>query len=221
LQRKLPPVLHPPTLGSPSKRLAPIVFEALNEGNIIFRHFERRLVEFLKIYTPNEGGNRLGGDGKVSSTLCIKLYLFFFQIHPHKQIKIAYTSKSSLLIEETIVRCHPNFHSRSRNDVILVTLPDGRHVFARLHLVFSCTAFDREWRAALVTLFRTVITPANSRIGMRKILEDKESAFIDVSWIQRSVYAVPDFNDDLGRFFTIIDVVDSDMFLRLHNLNTI
>ena len=74
---------------------------------------------------------------------------------------------------------------------------------------------------ALVTLFTTAIKPADSRIGMRKILEDKGSAFIDISWIQQSVYAVPDFNDGLGQFFTIIDVMDPDMYLWLHNLNTV
>jgi len=153
--------------------------------------------------------------------LLIKFYLFCFQIHPHRQIKITYTSKSSLLVEEAIVRCHPNFHGRIRNDVVLVTLPDGNYVFARLQLAFTCTAFDREWQTALVTLFKTAIRPADSRIGMRKILEDRESAFININWIQWSVYAVPDFNDHSGKFFTIIDVVDPDMYLRLDNLDTV
>jgi hypothetical protein len=37
---------------------------------------------------------------------------------------------------------------------------------------------------------------------------DKESAFIDIGWIWRSVYAVPDFNGHPQRFLTIIDVVN-------------
>jgi hypothetical protein len=65
LRRKPPLVLHPPILGSPCKALAPVVLEALNQGNPIFRQFERRLLRFLKPYAPNENGDSLGGDGKV------------------------------------------------------------------------------------------------------------------------------------------------------------
>ena len=156
------------------------------------------------------------------SYLFIKFIHTFSQVHPYQQVKVAYTCRSSLLVKETIIRCHPKFHGRTRNDVVLVTLPDGRHVFARLQFVFTCEAFNRDWQLSLVTLFKTAITPEDSRIGMRKILEEeKTSAFIDVGWIRRSVYAVPDFNDIQGKFFTIIDVVDADMYLRLHNLNII
>jgi hypothetical protein len=164
-----------------------------------------------------EGFFYLGSEFYLSITFAYT----FSQVHPYQQIKIAYTCHSSFLVKETIVRCHPKFHGRTRNDIVLVTLPDGRHVFARLQFVFTCAAFDRDWQVALVTLFKTAITPEDSRIGMRKILEDERSTFIDVGWIQRSVYAVPDFNDIRGNFFTIIDVVDADMYLRLHNLNII
>jgi hypothetical protein len=100
-----------------------------------------------------------------------------------------------------------------------VTLPDGRHVFARLELVFCCNAFNREWQTALVTLFKTVVKPQDSGTRMRKIYKDNESAFINISCIQRSVYAVPDFHD--GRLFTLIDVMDPDMYLRLLGLEMI
>jgi hypothetical protein len=228
LSKTAPVSLHPPIVGSPCKPLAPIVVEALNQGNPIFRLFERRLLAFLKDHGPDEGQSRLCGDEKVFfhshlySYLFIKFIYTFSQVHPYQQVKVAYTCRSSLLVKETIIRCHPKFHGRTRNDVVLVTLPDGRHVFARLHFVFTCEAFNRDWQLSLVTLFKTAITPEDSRIGMRKILEEeKTSAFIDVGWIRRSVYAVPDFNDIQGKFFTIVDVVDADMYLRLHNLNII
>lgn len=71
LRRKPPPVLHPPALGSPRKRLASIVVEALHQGNPIFHHFETRLVRFLKIHAGNEEGTCLGDDGKVGLTVWI------------------------------------------------------------------------------------------------------------------------------------------------------
>jgi hypothetical protein len=134
------------------------------------------------------------------------------QVHPFQQIKITYESFSSLLIERQFVRCHPSFYGRPRYDIVLLSLPDGFQVFARIRFLFAVKALALDWQLALVTMFRTINVDCDT--GLRRVIEDKdvESVFIDVSWVVRTVYAA----EDSGTFL-IIDVIDSDMYLRFLN----
>jgi hypothetical protein len=77
-----------------------------------------------------------------------------------------------------------------------------------MQYLFACRAFGFDQQVALVTMFKTVF-----KDGLRKVVEDKEaeSTFIDLSWVERVVYAVEDIGTDM---YSIVDTMDSDMYLR-------
>lgn len=121
------------------------------------------------------------------------------------------------------LRCSPKFYNRARYDTCLVQQPDGTAVFARLQAIFTCKAEGRLWRAARVTLFKTVQHSHETGIGMRRVREDLEGAFIETDWIIRCVFLSPTFENDFPYDFFVNDLVDegnsSDIYLRLNQLS--
>lgn len=144
------------------------------------------------------------------------------QILIFRSVRVGFRSLSTQRIVTEYLRCSPNFYRRPRNDVCLVKMNDGQHIFARLQLIFSCMTSPRQWNLALVTLFKTIETPDQSVIGMREIKEDRDTSLIELDWIVRSVYISPTF--DRERHYFVNDLVDADcaadVFLRLHSLRS-
>jgi hypothetical protein len=111
------------------------------------------------------------------------LSCILFKISLFKNICICFRSLSNLTITTEYVRATSSFHNQPRYDTVLVRMPDGNNVFARVHRIFQFLAAEQVWKVALVTLFRTLQSPSASRTGMRLVREDLDSSFIEVSWI--------------------------------------
>ena len=124
------------------------------------------------------------------------------------------------------IRANPSFHHQPRYDTVLAQMPNGVHVFARIHLFFQCQACGKTWNIALVTLFKTLESPDDSRIRLRLVREDVDSSFLDVNWIIRRVFlcklygSVHEWVNASERDFWVNDLIanDADMYLRLQGI---
>ena len=112
---------------------------------------------------------------------------------------------------------------------------DGdRVVFARIHSLFSCTESGTMWPMAIITRFPTISPPHLERIGMRKVEEswDEESEIICTDDIFRAGFisstddethhpppVTTRIQDNLviqKHTYFVNDMIDNDLFLRLH-----
>lgn len=135
-------------------------------------------------------------------------------------IRTQYRSLSTFQVVQEIHRCNEEFFGKPRYDSVLIKYPDGSYGFARLLLVFQCTALGQTWSLARVAQFFTHTTPKHSRTGMRLIQLESKGSFIDVSWIVRSVYMSPTYDPETkDQLFYANDQVKDhstgDQFLRL------
>ena len=106
--------------------------------------------------------------------------------------------------------------------IVLMFLPaEQQYVFARLHAIWTLPCCDKLWKLALVTFFKTIKTPEQSIIGQRLVREDRDSGFIQLEWIKRRAYMSSCFERGFEDDYYITDTInDSDMYLRLQNLNS-
>ena len=116
-----------------------------------------------------------------------------------------------------ILRCNPNFHGNPRFDCVIVKTTE-RFIFAQLIFLFECTVDAIPYSFALIHPFDSPIGPRRRKdvdLGFYRVREKprQSSEFISVRSIVRGALLVEDFDRD-GDLF-VIDLIDSDMFLRL------
>lgn len=128
------------------------------------------------------------------------------------------------------IRCSPEFHNQPRHDFIIYE-KDNELVFAQLVLLFKChiDCVNSEQQDQTIALVHPYNQPIPARERPRK---DKELGllryrsrprnlceFIHVGSIIRGALSAKDPDVRNERF--VVDVVDTDMFLRLRNLHRI
>ncbi|KDQ16697.1 hypothetical protein BOTBODRAFT_97965, partial [Botryobasidium botryosum FD-172 SS1] len=128
-------------------------------------------------------------------------------------LRVNFTSLDDWQPDRDVLRCNQTAYGTERADCVQVKTTLGVEYF-RLQLMFTCIAFGREWEVAWVTPFSSVQAADISPIGMEQVKEEKKTQFILIENIIRGAYISPDFGQE-GLFF-VNDLMDYDMFLRLH-----
>lgn len=118
------------------------------------------------------------------------------------------------------LRCNPSFHNHSRYDAALVKTNAG-DIFVRLVYVFTCNVDDKVFPFALVQALDVGIGQRSAKdkaLGFYRVRERqrKKSEFISCHSIIRGALLAPDF-DKKGDYL-VVDIVDSDSFLRLKEM---
>lgn len=117
------------------------------------------------------------------------------------------------------LRCNPSFHGRPRFDCIIVYRGDG-YFFARLLYLFTYNFRGTTFPIALIQPFADVRTLRKKdhelRLHRLRPKTNRDSIFISAQSIRRGAFLVPalDRSDDL----IVVDVIDTDMFLRIKSM---
>ncbi|KAF7973288.1 hypothetical protein HWV62_15663 [Athelia sp. TMB] len=196
------------SLGSKQKpcTIQKLVETAHNDN--AFSEFRVRLQKFLSA--------ALGITVKLQDNSIISEYRF---------LKVDFAHAVDWRTAEDYLRCNPTFHGHPRYDSVIYPTDKGL-VFAQLILLFNCTVADATHSIALVQPYDEHI-PASERpkkdrdLGLLRYRarRRKFSEFISVSSIIRGALLVQDPDVPDERF--VVDVVDTDMFLRLQPLHRI
>ncbi|KAF7967708.1 hypothetical protein HWV62_33335 [Athelia sp. TMB] len=196
------------SLGSKQKpcTIQKLVETAHNDN--AFSEFRVRLQKFLSA--------ALGITVKLQDNSIISEYRF---------LKVDFAHAVDWRTAEDYLRCNPTFHGHPRYDSVIYPTDKGL-VFAQLILLFNCTVADATHSIALVQPYDEHI-PASERpkkdrdLGLLRYRarRRKFSEFISVSSIIRGALLVQDPDVPDERF--VVDVVDTDMFLRLQHLHRI
>lgn len=121
-----------------------------------------------------------------------------------------------------IIRCNPKVYGRTRFDTVLVQTDTGPRP-ARLHLLFSVTAYQQPWDLAFITYFTSMPAVAqDKRIGMTRYQEEIHGEVVPLASILHSCYLTPLPNSETTRQFYLNHLIrgDTDLFLRIQDMNT-
>jgi hypothetical protein len=137
-------------------------------------------------------------------------------------MKVNYESKVDWRQASNYLRCNPRFHGHLRQDFVIIEGGLGGPIFAQLLFVFKCTIAAKEYSLALVQSYDEHI-PASERPKKDADLDlfrvrarpRKSSEFIFLDSIIRGALLVDSFDSEHGDEKLVVDIVDTDMFLRL------
>lgn len=146
------------------------------------------------------------------------------QLQEYRFLKVTYESLVDWRIAQNYLRCSPQFHNQPRYDFVMYE-SKGKLIFAQLKLVFQCHMNSE--KAGQQTLALALVQPFDERIPAaerpRKDKElgllryrarhIKECTLIALGSIIRGALLVQDPLVPDERL--VVDVIDTDMFLRL------
>jgi hypothetical protein len=119
------------------------------------------------------------------------------------------------------LRCNPSFHGRPRFDCVIVYRGDG-YYFARLLYLFTYNFQGTTFPIALIQPYADVLPPRKKdrELRLHRLRptgkKHSDSIFISARSIRRGAFLVPalDHPNDL----IVVDVIDTDMFLRIRSM---
>ncbi|KAG1868959.1 hypothetical protein DFJ58DRAFT_714136 [Suillus subalutaceus] len=174
-----------------------------------FQDFRRKFSTFLNASLPGYG-------------YALKRWITLpanFQICKYRYLKVHYESTVDWKQVTDYLRCNPIFHGHPRYDCVLIQLTPERSVFAKLILMFKCHLPDiGSFDFALVQPY-TVGTGFSRRINRDfkltrvKAAPRANSIFVPLTSFIHGAVLYPDPVHQ-GEF-TVVDHIDSDMFLRM------
>ncbi|KAJ7265959.1 hypothetical protein B0H12DRAFT_1046401 [Mycena haematopus] len=190
------------TLGSPVPRVSAQRLEAERTGDPAFRDFNMRLREYIARCHPTH------------------------QVRLEQQIEckvmyVEYQSKVDWRSGRDILRCNPRFHGAPRFDSVMYEDDNDSLAMGQFHFLFRChLPSDSALDLAMVLPFRRTAWQPNTRTDcpIRQKLPVKSSQFIALEYIVRGALLSPIFGGKDGMHY-IIDCVDEDMYLRVHNID--
>ncbi|KAJ7267758.1 hypothetical protein C8J57DRAFT_1181509 [Mycena rebaudengoi] len=185
------------TLGSPVPRVSAHRLEAERKSDPAFRDFNMRLRDYIARHHPTH------------------------QIQQCKVIYVEYQSKVDWRSARDILRCNPHFHGAPRFDSVIYEDDDSSLAMGQFHFLFRChLPGDSALDLAMVRPFRRTAWQPNTRTDcpIREILPLKGCHFIAVEHIVRGALLSPIFGGKDGMHY-IIDCIDEDMYLRVHNVD--
>ncbi|KAJ7102054.1 hypothetical protein C8R44DRAFT_747072 [Mycena epipterygia] len=198
------------SIGSKLKSITFAMIEDTNSGDAAFARFRVRFADFLSNFLQAYGYNL--PDGK---------HIRFEQnntLVPFQFLKVHYEHLGNWTSSADYLRCNPSFHGHSRYDGALFKTTDG-HIFVQLIYMFSCTVEKKSHPFGLVLPLDTRAIGRKDRLLRFHRVHAKprkNAEFISVHSIIRGVLLAPDF-DNYGEFF-IVDIVDTDISLRLKDM---
>ncbi|KAG1739543.1 hypothetical protein EDB19DRAFT_1928076 [Suillus lakei] len=142
-----------------------------------------------------------------------------FQICEYRYLKVHYESTVDWKQVTDYLRCNPSFHGHPRYDCALIQLTPERSVFAKLILMFKCHLPDiGSFDFALVQPYTAGTgfsrrTDRDFKLTRVKAAPRANSIFVPLASFIRGAVLYPDPVHQ-GEF-TVVDHIDSDMFLRM------
>jgi hypothetical protein len=143
--------------------------------------------------------------------------LILRQIIEYRFLKSYYDSMVYWKIKIDYLRCNPSFHGRPRFDCVIVYRGDG-YYFARLLYLFTYNFQGTAFPIALIQPYEDVhpLRKKDQELRLHRLRPKKRrdtSIFISARSIRRGAFLVPalDHPNDL----IVVDVIDTDMFLRI------
>ena len=122
------------------------------------------------------------------------------------------------------LRCTPSFFNKgARYDGVVFHDGKGGHQFGKLRMVFISQVAKVSYPVALVEVLdiahNSSARPAlDHDLGLCRLRSrrknDEPSRLIPAEWIIRGALIVKDHGCEMGDEYFVVDVVDSDMFLR-------
>ncbi|KAG1899028.1 uncharacterized protein F5891DRAFT_1190206 [Suillus fuscotomentosus] len=201
-------------IGAPQ---VPVTLAAVEEGNTsnrAFQDFRKKFTKFLNTFVASNDIPLADGVTWLWPTANDKL-------QEHRYLKVNYESIVDWKLTTDYLRCNPNFHGCERRDCALIRTLDkdgiDKCIFVRLLFMFKFTVSNHTFELALVL---PMDAPTGSRGGVDRDLgltrlrarPLASSEFISLQSIVRGALLVPDHDHD--RDFFLVDLVDTDMFLR-------
>ncbi|KAJ3548840.1 hypothetical protein NM688_g5244 [Phlebia brevispora] len=191
-------------LGSGSKLISFEDVQSQHQNDIAFMHFRLRFTSFVNEAMPSLNGTKW-------------CYFPESKIQEFKFLKIDFTSKVTWKKETDYLRCNPNFYGRPQYDGILAELDGGDIIFGKLIYSFTCQIGDKNHLFALIQPFDMPIGEIprkDKQLHLYRLHSSstKHFMFISCQSIIRGALLVEDFA--ISSDYLVIDVVDSDWFLR-------
>ncbi|KAJ6610879.1 hypothetical protein B0H10DRAFT_2165954 [Mycena sp. CBHHK59/15] len=142
------------------------------------------------------------------------------EIVPCQFLKIFYQSLEDWSDQADFLCCSPNFHRHPRFDGALVLTANG-NIFVQLIYVFEFTTNGKKYPFALVQPLDApvgFITAKEKDLKLFRVRAKPRQAseFIPVRSIIHGAVLMPN-SKKVGEFF-VMDVLEGDMFLRLHDM---
>ncbi|KAJ7640190.1 hypothetical protein B0H17DRAFT_1276808 [Mycena rosella] len=203
------------SIGSKLKPITFSVIEDTNSGDAAFARFRVRFADscptsyrHMAIICPME--NEFDLNRMIRYGFCLLVPFQFLKVH--------YEHLGNWTSSADYLRCNPSFHGHPRYDGALVKTTDG-HIFVQLIYMFSCTVEKKSHPFGLVLPLDTRAIGRKDRLLRFHRLHAKprkNAEFISAHSIIRGVLLAPDF-DNYGEFL-IVDIVDTDISLRLKDM---
>ena len=123
-------------------------------------------------------------------------------------------------METDHLRCNPSFHHKPRYDYVILNTED-KPIFGQLILVFSITIGKIKYPLTLVQPFDALVEPKEkdkvAGLYRLQIQQRDKSEIFSVASIICGAVLVKDFDEEDE--YLIMDILDSDMFLRIKALD--
>ncbi|KAI9057444.1 hypothetical protein FKP32DRAFT_1615288 [Trametes sanguinea] len=192
---------------------AKATFSAVEAAGTTFPAFRARLQEYLPYIVPIEAfpaGHRI------------------IQLHPNDTItvcsylKVDYESKDTWEIQTDRLRCNPRFFGAPRYDCVIFKVDEHDYRFAQLKLLFVFTWQGVRYPIAFVEPYEIIAgrrSEVDRDFGLCRVWSrlnaagERETAFIPARSIVRGALILADH--DIPHDFLVVDMIDTDMFLRL------
>lgn len=138
----------------------------------------------------------------------------------YRFLKVNYESMTDFRQSTDYLRCNPSFFREERYDFVIVKTATG-HIFAQLIFIFTCEVEGIEYPIALIQPFDAPISNTRQKdqdlcLYRVRAQPRAKSEFVLVSTIVRGALLAEDPKKSGDRF--VVDVVDTDMFLRLKQI---
>jgi hypothetical protein len=144
------------------------------------------------------------------------------QLGEYKFLKVSFESEVDWCQTEDYLHCDPTFHGQPRYDCVLVDA-NPKPFFAQLLYTFACNIENVTYGFALISPFNYYSSPCCEKDRDFQFLRLQASPanysiFIALHSIIRGALIMPD--SEKSGDFLVIKEVDSDMFLRIQELET-
>jgi len=147
------------------------------------------------------------------------------QVTPYRLLKVNYISVVDWHQKTDLIRVHPNFHGRERQDCVLVAAGNNEYFFAQLLYVFGVFVANETRHMALIMPMDERI-PRNERVQSDKVFRFRrvrarhisKTAFIDVESIVWGAVLVKANDSENHDEFISFDVIDEDMWWRMKSV---
>ncbi|TFK39111.1 hypothetical protein BDQ12DRAFT_698231 [Crucibulum laeve] len=199
-------------LGAEQKKITFQKLETLKSNEIAFNHFRIRFTTFLGEYCQS---NNISLPGNKYPSLAPMEYITEYQF-----LKVSFESFVDWRTATDYLWCNPQFHGRPCYDCVILNKDPEPAVFGRLLLVFTFKIGNESHPFALIHPYKPagMLCRKDKDLGLIRVRAQPQaqSQFFAARSIIRGAFIIPEFSKPDE--YHIVDVVDTDMFLRLQSM---